>query len=133
MELKVILVDDCDIVQFFHCEMLKDSNISHSPLQFMNGKEALDYLIDAPIEEIQYLIFLDINMPVLDGFQLLSGIQSLPKLDNLLIVMVTSSTDDADRKRAFSFKQVIDFIEKPFTQKQCEAIKQHELLKGFFQ
>ncbi|MEO6639376.1 MAG: response regulator, partial [Ginsengibacter sp.] len=73
-----------------------------------------------------------INMPVMNGWEFLDAINQSPIADDILIAVVTSSTNESDKKRAFEYKQVIRYIEKPVNiQKLCE-LKQDKALKLFF-
>jgi CheY-like chemotaxis protein len=123
MGLKVLLVDDDDMVLYLHKAMLKINDLSSNPVSFQNGKAALDYLKEQYQAGDNYLILLDINMPVMSGWQFLEAIQTMPFADNLSIIMATSSIDQVDRQRAYQYKQVIDYVEKPLDVAWCKKIR----------
>ena len=122
MRLETIIVDDDKAVRFFHKITVTESTLSDDPLSFSNGKEALDYL-DLNFEEhIFYLILLDINMPVMNGWEFLKTISQKPYSANIFFAMVTSSVDKADKEKAKLFSHIIDFVEKPITTEECKRI-----------
>jgi CheY-like chemotaxis protein len=65
---------------------------------------------------------LDINMPVMNGWEFLQAVQTTDFADSLSVIMVTSSIDQGDREQARQFKQVITFMEKPLNVETCKQI-----------
>jgi CheY-like chemotaxis protein len=67
---KICVIDDDDIYQFLLKKELKSTNLLESTVVFNNGSKAIDYILtakDAP-ETLPDVIFLDINMPIMDGW-----------------------------------------------------------------
>lgn len=84
-----------------------------------NGKEALEYL-KLGIEDkrlLPDLILLDINMPLINGWEFLEAFKELDidQKDKIVIVMLTSSFNPDDKKRAENIKEVSSFRNKPLT------------------
>lgn len=131
MGLKVLLVDDDVMIIYLNKMMVEVSGLSSDSVCFYNGKEAFDYLDAHYKAGDSYLILLDINMPVMNGWEFLDSIQTKPFAGSLAVVMVTSSVDKADRERAYQYKQVIDYVEKPLDQETCERIMLLPRLAGF--
>jgi two-component system chemotaxis response regulator CheY len=112
----VAVVDDDSVYQFTASRTLKATHLANQILQFQNGKEALAFLKDAggnhPLPDI---IFLDLNMPITDGWAFLEEFSrfrsGLGK--EIRIYVVSSSIDPRDRNRAIKFPEVSDYIEKP--------------------
>jgi CheY-like chemotaxis protein len=129
MSLKILIVDDDSVIILLHKEMVKRF-ISNDLLCFLNGKSTLDYLTEHVNEGDSFLIFLDINMPIMNGWQFLDAIQALPFSNMISVVMVTSSIDTKDRGKAKQYPQVIDFVEKPLSIKTCNQLKQLPQLAG---
>ena len=113
MSLKLLLVDDDEMVLYLHQMMLKISGFPVRPVGLKDGQEALTYLLQHYQEGDYYLILLDINMPVMNGWKFLDAIQKEPFLNKIAVIMVTSSIDAEDKLMASRFPEIIDFVEKP--------------------
>jgi CheY-like chemotaxis protein len=120
MKLETLIADDDDMVIFLHKIAVVESGLSDKPVIARNGSQALDYVLKHT--DTTFLVLLDINMPEMDGWEFLEAIQKL-KNPKILVVMVTSSVDNRDRKKAKSYTQVIEYIEKPLTVDSCSHIK----------
>ncbi|MFZ4520492.1 MAG: response regulator [Bacteroidales bacterium] len=132
----VLLVDDNEADNYFHSRILKESGITDHVEIAMDGEEALDFLIAKGKEGVAHgqdmlpeLIFLDINMPVMDGWTFL---EEYDKLDDVLksrivVVMLTTSVNPSDKKRAEKWKKTVSFLYKPLT---LEMI--HEVMQKYF-
>ena len=127
----VLLVDDNADDNFFHRRVLEKAAIAGQIDEVHNGKEALEYLTntgkyvdrgaDFPRPD---LIFLDINMPLMDGWELL---EAYKKLDDgvkggVIIVMLTTSKNPNDHVKSHAVDEVNDFLTKPLTREAIEAI-----------
>lgn len=132
MKLEVIIIDDDEIVVLIQKKMIVKSSFHNNPLSFKNGKLGLDYILSNTEKDTTYFILLDINMPVMNGWEFLDAINQSTIANQVLIAVVTSSTNESDKQKAFEYKQVIRYIEKPVNiQKLCE-LKQDKALKLFF-
>jgi CheY-like chemotaxis protein len=131
MSIQIMIVDDDKAVRFFHNLTVTESTASE-PISFCDGKEALDYLDQHFNEKDYYLVLLDINMPVMNGWELLNAIKTKSYSDHVFFAMVTSSVDRADREKARSFTQVIDFVEKPISVEEYKRIVDTPRIAGFF-
>lgn len=96
----ICIIDD-DPITVFGMRKLLDSTITYDTLNtFVNGKLAID-CIKKTIEdnqEIPEVIFLDINMPIMDGWQFLEEFITLPIEHKVRINIITSSIDSKDEK-----------------------------------
>lgn len=129
--LKVLIIDDDDIVALVQGKLLQNCGITKDPLKFKYANDALNYLNSASVEHL-YLLLLDINMPIMNGWQFLEEIEKMKVKDNIYVFMVTSSIDYNDKEKARKYSKIINFIEKPITSKNCEQLKELPLLKPFF-
>lgn len=115
--LNVCLIDDDKIYQFTARKIIESTGHAEKILAFPNGKEALAYIQThvAESESIPDVIFLDIHMPVMNGWQFLEGYTSIaPRIPKpVTIFMVSSSLDDEDINRSKSTGVVSDYIVKP--------------------
>ncbi|MBK0380479.1 response regulator [Mucilaginibacter segetis] len=113
------VVDDDEIYTFTVRRIIDRSAIAEKTIFFHNGQAALDFLIEnlEKHNELPDLILLDLNMPVLDGWQFLDEFALLkPRLNKKITVyIVSSSIDEDDYNRAKAIEIVTDFIVKPLT------------------
>ncbi len=86
---------------------------------FTNAEEALNVLLSNQ-EETPDSIFLDINMPVMNGWEFLDAL-AVHKI-NIPVFMLTSSIDPRDQEKAVSYAQVNDFISKPLREERLKLI-----------
>lgn len=110
---KVLIVEDDSMMAFLHKEFIKSNNISSSPLSFKNGKEAIDFLMKEAAENTFYMILLDLNMPVMNGWQFLDELEKTDISSRTKVAIVTSSIDPADRKKADLYETVEYYLPKP--------------------
>ncbi len=120
MRFETIITDDDEMVIFLHKISVVESELSEKPVIAYDGSQAFQYILAHTKDS--FLVLLDLNMPEMDGWQFLDAIQ---KIKNTLIyvVVVTSSVDARDRKKAYTYPQVIDYIEKPLSIESCLRIK----------
>mgnify|MGYP003656159379 CR=1 FL=1 len=110
----IFLVDDDPINNLINKRLLSKVDIAKNILEFLEGEDALNKLKDFnPSQSI--LIFLDINMPVLNGWEFLEKYQEMHPDRCDKIVIVSSSIDYQDRLKAQGYKSVTGFLEKPLT------------------
>ncbi|RMA64802.1 response regulator [Ulvibacter antarcticus] len=113
----ICVIDDDNIYQYTISKTIQAYNLAKEIIAFSDGEEALDFLIrnlddSAKLPDI---ILLDINMPIMDGFQFMEEyIKIKPRVGKkILIYMVSSSVDSSDILRAKSISEVSDYIIKP--------------------
>ncbi len=109
-----MLIDDEEIDQKQYTRILKRSGIVEKITTFSYADEAFEFLktnVDLTVD----VIFLDINMPRMTGFEFLEKVSAELKHEfaYVVIVMLTTSLDPKDRERASKFDVVRDFINKP--------------------
>lgn len=120
---QLLLIDDSDATNNFHKRILSKMKLVDSISICKNGKEGLEFL--QKTEEYPSLIFLDLNMPVLDGFEFLQQVYTvLDKESQQLpyIVILTSSEELVDKKRCSSYYEKVLFYSKPLTVPQIHEI-----------
>jgi len=102
----IFIIDDDSITVFGIKKLLSSVVICDHITSFKNGKDAIQ-LIKSKItkpEELPDVIFLDLNMPVMDGWGFLDEIIALPIKKIITINIVTSSISNSDRERAMTYK-----------------------------
>ena len=118
-----LLVDDDDIFNMLHGEVLKRLIPDVRMDVFKSGQEVVQYLQQSPDEKID-LIFLDIRMPVMDGFEVLALMTQMDpeRFSNTKIYVLSSTLDDRDLERARETALVTDFIGKPMSFETMRSI-----------
>jgi two-component system, chemotaxis family, chemotaxis protein CheY len=118
----VALVDDDKIFQLTASKTIKALQLSNNVLQFENGEDALKYLVDnaANASALPDFIFLDINMPFVDGWMFLQDYAGLKQnlCKEISIFMVSSSIDPRDIHRARSIPDVQEYVLKPLSREK---------------
>jgi two-component system, chemotaxis family, chemotaxis protein CheY len=118
----VALVDDDKIFQFTASRTIKALALTERILQFENGEEALKYLVENAKKEenLPDYIFLDINMPFVDGWMFLQDFTGLTEnlAKKICIFMVSSSIDPRDIQRAKGIPEVKQYITKPVSREK---------------
>lgn len=111
---RILLIDDDDDNNFIHKLIIEDTGWNIQVNTVLSVKEALQYLESGENPE---LIFLDINMPLLNGWDFLEEYKNLQSGDkkNSVIVLLTSSVNMNDENKALSFKEVAAYKNKPLT------------------
>lgn len=121
----VLLVED-DPITIMVCErIIKMTFFAENVTSCLNGKIALDYLLSINQNEaLPKIIFLDINMPVMNGWDFLTELDKVKSYFKELpdIYLLSSTVDIEDYTRAKNFLLVKDFISKPLSKEALEKI-----------
>jgi two-component system nitrate/nitrite response regulator NarL len=123
---KTVLIDDSDIDLFIQRRFLEVYNFSRQLVSYKSAEEALNWLKNINGETPPDIIFLDLNMPEVDGFAFLKTFDTLPESirKKSKIVVLTSSNSSKDREQVFQSKNVIQFITKPLKQSDIEELQE---------
>lgn len=122
----IMLVDDNKNDNFFHEREIKKTHLETYVIPKESGAEALEYL-NSMIESGNTkptLIFLDINMPGMDGWGFLDEYSKLDKdiQSGIIVVMLTTSDNPETKARAMSWSSVSAYITKPLTKEIMEDL-----------
>lgn len=114
------IIDDDPIFVMVFKKILSNIDYFNKVDTVKNGFEALEGLkiLDATNQKFPDIIFLDLNMPVLDGWQFLEALENLPFKEKLNIHVISSTIDKEEIERSKTFNVVKSFIHKPTSAKQ---------------
>ncbi|MGH1361509.1 MAG: response regulator [Burkholderiaceae bacterium] len=139
MEFSVIVVDDDEVDRYIVQRVIKSFNAEVKVLEYAAGDSFVDTVLDEAKREVAFgemkppiLVLLDINMPRMNGFEVLSTLKDeLASLNQLLIfTMYSSSSHAEDRNDAMRFEFVSDYIVKPLTLEKLEDIVARHVVAG---
>lgn len=122
----VLLVDDSEIDNFVNKKLISKTQFAKDTYEKLNAKSALEFLQkeSANPENLPDIIFLDIMMPIMDGFAFLNEFEKLPESvrKKCKIVMLSSSESFKDLNRANSNKYVKKFLNKPLNERALQVL-----------
>ncbi len=122
----IMLVDDNPDDNFIHERIIKKNNAANIVIIKESAKEALEFLCNKKFHPDQHpdLIFLDINMPGMNGWEFVEEYEKLDKemQGKLIVVMLTTSDNPDDKLRAKAHNGLADFKTKPLTKEMLDSI-----------
>ena len=118
----LVFIDDDFMTNRFHEIILGQTKVTEEYKFFTYAKDALEYFKDNNHITPDY-IFLDINMPGMDGWEFLKEYTKLDIEKTPTVIMLTTSLMKSDREKADDFDVVKGFMNKPLTRKIIEALR----------
>jgi CheY-like chemotaxis protein len=116
---KIYLIDDQPISNFITKKLLELEGINENVRDFTDAAEALENVTN----DEDALIFLDLNMPVMNGWDFLEAIKN-KNLQHRIIIL-TSSTSRVDKEKAKEYPCVIKYMVKPMNKKKFSELTEH--------
>lgn len=113
---RIILIDDQPIANFITRKLLEIEGFDERVEDYTDARRALESLDS---EEFS-LIFLDLNMPEMNGWEFLDALEQ--HSHNAEVIVLTSSTSQVDKQKAKTYPAVIDFIEKPLNKARLASL-----------
>ena len=123
------IIDDDPIFIFGAKRMMELSNFCKSFMVFKNRQEAINQLKPIMLngKDIPDIILLDINMPIMDGWEFLDEFIKIEAHKSITIYIVSSSIDPVDLNRAKRYKNISNYIIKPISIETLKGILEEEL------
>lgn len=125
----VLLIDDDGIDNFINERIVTSTNFAETVLVKTTVKDSLDYLKSNAGDELKLpeIIFLDINMPVVDGFEFLEQFEKIYAANDAIkkkckIIVLSSSVSPEDINRVSLNPRVYKYINKPLSENYLNAI-----------
>jgi two-component system, chemotaxis family, chemotaxis protein CheY len=120
----IAIIDDDKIFHVLTRRILEKGGVADEILEFYDGQDALTYLKGnlGETSKLPDLIFLDIQMPFMDGWQFLDEYSSLMLTKPVVIYIVSSSISALDHERSRDYENVKGFIIKPFKREKIMEI-----------
>lgn len=123
---RILLVDDDEPTNFLNKMVIEEMDCTEEIITATSGAKALDYLTvksDGTYPQPD-LIFLDINMPGMNGWEFLEEYQKLEDLQKakIVVVMLTTSMNPADQDKAQQISGIKKFMHKPLTEEHVENL-----------
>lgn len=126
----VLLVDDSELDNFINEKTIEANHFARKIYVNSSAKSALEFLNNLITMGDQFseahpdVIFIDINMPMMDGFQFIESFKKIPKnsIKSSKLVILTSSVYHEDRQKALDISDQIIFLNKPLTKEMLEKL-----------
>ncbi len=123
---KIMLIDDDEVNNFICEETIRESDLGVEITTYTSAEKALRFIQANNTDPLKLpdLIFLDINMPIMNGWDFIRAYRELTIPDDLrpAIIMLTSSLFEKDKDRAKQYEEIADFITKPLTTERLYTI-----------
>lgn len=126
---RVLLIDDDDVTNFLHKKVLMRTGIVRNIEIAETAKEALDLLSENDVSGKPELIFLDVNMPGLTGWDFIDEYKAIKERYGIesTIILLTASANPDDEKKARDINEITEFLSKPLTDEMV-----NEIIKKYF-
>ncbi len=123
---RIMIIDDDDVDAYVFSKLISKNNFAQNILKYNSAEKALNYIIENKENQLlmPQIIFLDIYMPNMNGFEFLENLKKVFKktIRNCKIIIVSSSIDDSDISRVKLDNCISLFAVKPVTKKIFEDL-----------
>lgn len=126
---RVMLLDDNELDNYINEKIIQACHFSEKIYKNTSGKSALEFLSNISVPEngmidlYPEIIFVDLNMPMMDGFQFINYIKNNERstVKNRFVIL-TSSINDEDRRKAYELDKEIVFLNKPLNEEMLKEL-----------
>jgi CheY-like chemotaxis protein len=135
----ILLVEDDSVDAMTVKRAMRDLQVNHSVINSVNGEEAMKYLT-SPDTEKPFVILLDLNMPKMNGIELLKVMKIHPELKTIPVIVLTTSKEQQDVLDSFEFgasgymvkpvdySKFVEILRRIFTYWDSSELPENELL-----
>ena len=120
------IIDDDPIFIYGTKRIMKEIHFCDSILVYNNGQDAIEGLTELTVngDALPSVIFLDLNMPIMNGWEFLELFTKIPNttLSEITVYIISSSVDPRDLEKVKNYKIVNNYILKPLTPKDLEGV-----------
>lgn len=117
----ILFVDDDEVSNFLGATVMRTMNVARQVTLSTDAGEALELVAKESID----IVLLDINMPVMTGFEFLDALRQLEETEHIVVpavFMLTSSTNQMDRTKAEQYPMVKGYLTKPLTEEDVDYL-----------
>ncbi|NLR93042.1 MULTISPECIES: response regulator [Flammeovirga] len=116
----ILLIDDSESINFYNRLIIEETGVTKKCTFFLSAEEGLEYIKEEHNENnpLPEIIFLDINMPKMNGWDFLDAYDQLDESlrKKITLFMLTTSTNEDDKAKANTYNTVKGFLSKPLTE-----------------
>lgn len=126
---KIYVVDDDEVSSFLTAVLLDTLHISQQTEVYLSAEEALEALAQQQASTLPDIIFLDLHMPVTNGWAFLDDLSvNVEKLGGKCrVYILSSSVDEAEIAKSKQYPMVVDFLHKPLEEEQLKKLLANQL------
>ncbi len=120
----VLLIEDNEITNFYNKHLFIKNNFVEDVKIATNGQKAIELLSDPKVKYKPDLILLDLNMPVMNGFEFLDEYEKLDGSiqEEIIICILTTSLHEEDLEKAKKYPSINQYCKKPLSVSQIQKI-----------
>lgn len=115
----ICIIDDDPIYQIISKKIINKTETKKNVISFSNGAEAIEAIVSNvhKPEALPNIILLDIDMPIMDGWDFMTSFERIQPMisKKIVIYIVSSSIANSDKEKAKTFKAISGFLSKPLT------------------
>ena len=128
---RIMIIDDDDVNNFLCSKIISKSGVACDIETHLTGVSALQSMQKANPDDLPDLLFLDINMPVMTGWDFLDEFRKikLKKKEEIKIIMLSSSIYQKDLDKAEAYSEVTDYVTKPLSISKMVEINENYFKK----